>query len=134
MRRFVALALVTALLAVAICRDPTEVLVETHTNVPYKEGIDTAFTVGSVGDTETAFSTTETRDPWGPDGFVGSLVVVPESSKDASGWVKLVVGVTGDPQDCSISKPDGCIFARRTLRYVPHPRLRLPMALYAECV
>ncbi|HEY8078332.1 MAG TPA: hypothetical protein VIF62_29590 [Labilithrix sp.] len=116
------------------CRDPTEIELEAHTNVAWHEGIDTSFTVGTPGETETAFSTTETREPWGADGFVGSLVVVPGSSKEAPLAVKVVMGVTRDPHDCSIAQPDGCIFARRTLSYVPHRALQLPLELYARCV
>jgi hypothetical protein len=134
MRRVLAFGSIAAIAAALSCRDPTEVVVEVHTNVPYKSGIVTSFTVGSVGETESAFSTTETRDPWGPDGFVGSLVVVPGSSKDASLSVKIVMGVTRDPHDCSIEKPDGCIFSRRTLHYVAHRELHLPVAVYAQCI
>jgi hypothetical protein len=127
------LVVLAAIAVVVSCRDPTEIQLEARTNVVWHAGIDTSFTVGSPGQTEASFSTTETRDAWGADGFVGSLVVVPGSSKNAPLSVKVVMGITRDPHDCSIAQPDGCIFARRTLSYVPHRSLDLPIELYAQC-
>ncbi len=133
-KRAATLLVVLAAIGVVVsCRDATEVTVEARTNVAWHANIDTSFTVGKPGQTEDAFSTTETRDPWGADGFVGSLVVVPGSAKDAPLSVKVVMGITRDPHACSIAQPDGCIFARRTLSYVPHRELHLPVFLYAQC-
>lgn len=115
------------------CQDPTEVVIEVRTNVPYRAGIVTAFTVGPPGDTELADPSTETRDPWGADGFVGSLVLVPKSSKTASVSVKVVMGIRRDTRECIGPAYAGCIVARRKLAYLPNERLRLPMVLYANC-
>jgi len=120
--------------ATTSCREPTSVLIEARTNVPYRAGIVTTFTVGSrPADVENAEPTTESRDVWDNNETIGTLVVVPETSDDASVSIKLVMGVNKDPRACSSASPDGCIFARRRLRYTPNQQLRLPIALYARC-
>ncbi|HEY8076801.1 MAG TPA: hypothetical protein VIF62_21895 [Labilithrix sp.] len=128
---FAACALVSAL---ASCRDATEVYVDVRTNVPWSSSIVTSFTVGAPGATESASEAAETRAPWGGDGFVGSLVVVPGASKDAALSVKIVMSLRGDASACTVEHPDGCIFARRELSYLPHRRLELPIVLYDTCV
>ena len=121
-------------LAVAIsCKEPTQVIVEARTNAPHRPGLATSFTVGGPGQVEKAEPTTETREPWGVDGFIGSLVVVPGTRDDAQLAVKIVMGVRRDARDCRPPDYDGCIVARRRLRYSPGERLRLPVALYARC-
>src|SRR5206468_1387956 len=107
---------------------------DVRTNVPYRGDIVTSFTVGPPRTTETAFPTTETRAPFGASGEVGSLVVVPGSGKDSQVSVKIVMGIGREARDCSTTSPEGCIIARRTLRYVPHTRLDLPITLYSACV
>jgi hypothetical protein len=119
--------------AIASCREPTQVLIEARTNLAYRAGLVTSFTVGGPGETEGAGPTTESRDPWGADGFVGSLTVVPSSADDARLSVRLVLGVDRDARSCTPPDFKGCIIARRSLRYTPHERLRLPIALYAQC-
>ncbi len=119
--------------AIASCRDATQVVIEARTNVAHRAGLVTAFTVGLPETVENAPSTTETNEPWGPDGFIGSLVSIPGGEKDGPLAVKLVMGVNREARDCLPPKYEGCIVARRKLRYLPHERLRLPIALYAQC-
>jgi hypothetical protein len=101
--------------------------------VAYRSGLFVTFTVGSPGATEGLDPTTEERDPWPSDGFVGSLAVVPGSNDDATLAVRLVMGLDRDARSCAAPDYRGCVVARRRLRYSPHERLRLPMTLYAEC-
>jgi hypothetical protein len=126
-------SLVTAALAWS-CRAPTEIEIQARTNVAWSENLVASFTVGKPGDTESAFPTTETRDRWGDDGFIGSLVAVPGGAKDATLAVKVVLAIGKEPKDCSKASPGGCIIARRKLRYIPHEHAILPMALYARCI
>ncbi len=123
-----------AVAATASCRDATQVVVEARTNLAYRAGLVVSFTVGGPGETERNAPTTETRDPWGSDGFVGSLAVVPGSENDAALVVKVVMGVDREARRCEPPAYDGCIVARRRLRYTPHERLRLPITLYAKCL
>ncbi len=129
----VAIGVVMTLAMMASCREPTQVIVEAHSNVVYQSGLVVSFTVGTPSETESAVPTTETSDPWGADGFVGSLTVVPGSADDAALAVKLVLGLHRRARDCMAPRYDGCIVARRRLRYTPHERLHLPINLYLRC-
>jgi hypothetical protein len=131
----IALASLVALTAMASCRSATEVVVEVRTNAAYRDGLVVSFTVGTPGEVESAEPTTEQRGPWGTDGFVGSLAVVPRSgsSKDTALGVKIVMGVDRDARSCAPPDYRGCIVSRRRLHYTPHERLVLPIALYVEC-
>jgi hypothetical protein len=64
---------------------------------------------------------------------VGSLAVVPGGADDAPLSIRVVMGVDRDPRDCTIAQPQGCIFARRSLRYRPHERTVLPIVLFKQC-
>jgi hypothetical protein len=126
----VVLAIATIL---ASCRQATEVVIEARTNVTYRAGVFTSFTVGKPEETESAFTTTEAQEAWPADGFIGSLTVVPGAGDDAPIAVKLVMGVHRDAKTCAPPDYAGCIVARRRLRYVPHTKLALPITLYAAC-
>jgi hypothetical protein len=132
MRKLLA-ASVYGLLVATSCREPTAVFVEVTTNVGYRAGATTSFTVGEPGATELGVPTTVTAAPWGSDGFVGTLTVVPGSADDAMLSVKVVMGIDRDPRDCSIGNPEGCIIARRLIKYRPHERLVLPLPMFARC-
>ena len=80
---FIATSILVAIMA-ASCQEPTRIVIEARTNVAHKPGYVTSFTVGPHASLEGATPTTETREPWGEDGFVGSLVVVPGASKPES--------------------------------------------------
>ncbi|MBX3186652.1 MAG: hypothetical protein KF819_06540 [Labilithrix sp.] len=135
MRRALALGLVALALVIAAssCKEPTQVLVEVRTNVPYRASMLTSFTVGAPGETELAAPTTESRAPWYADGFVGSLAVVPRTSDDAALAVKVVLGVSRSLHECTPPKYEGCIVARRRVRYRPQEMVRLPISLHARC-
>ena len=71
-----ACAVVGTLALVVSCQDATQLVIEARTNVAHRPGLVTAFTVGTPQGIENAESTTETNEPWGADGFIGSLVAV----------------------------------------------------------
>ncbi len=122
-----------ALLSVLSCREPTSILIEARTNVSYQAGYTTAFTVGAPGAVEDIEPTTVSDAAWSSDGFVGSLTTVPSSSDTAIVALKVVLGVRKDSRACAAPAYEGCIVARRRIRYVEHQRLRLPVTLYASC-
>ncbi len=126
--------LVLTLIAVA-CQVPTQVLIEVRTDVAYRPGIVTSFTVGATpADVETSELTTESSEPWGADGRIGTLATVPRSSaEDGRISVKIVMGIRRAARECKPPLYEGCIVARRALYYVPNELLRLPISLYANC-
>lgn len=84
MRRVVPLLALIALGAVVeSCKEPTQILLEARSNVQYRPGIVTTFTVGSPGQTEHQFPTAVSDAPW--DGsLIGTLVIIPGSSDEAA--------------------------------------------------
>ncbi len=122
----------------ASCQEPTAIEIEVRASFPASELSGVTFTVGAPGATENgpiAAATNEARNDGRNDTFVGTLVVIPGSSDDASVWIKIVAGVGGvRPEQCNEANAyRGCIVARRSLRYRPHVRLRLPIRLDATC-
>lgn len=129
----VALAAVTLVVG-ASCQEPTSISIEARTNVTWRPGLVVGFTAGRPGETEGLEPVTETRDPWDTSGLIGTLTVIPDSGDDGVVALKLVMGVRRETSACKPPSYEGCIVARRRVRYVPNQRLRLPMSLYAQCV
>lgn len=122
---------------VASCRDATEVSLEARTNIMYRPGLVTTFTVGTspAAIEENAAAKIETTSPWGSDGFIGSLTVIPPSDDATTLAVKIVMAVQkNDAHDCKPPRYEGCIVARRVLSYRAHASLRLPINLWLDCV
>jgi hypothetical protein len=141
LRAGVVVGLACAIVALASCRAPTEVVIEARTSALAATVYPTFFTVGaSARDVETAFVTASvSARPANGDGFLGSLVAVPGSSGDGAALsVKIALAFTPEaaarPDACLPPAYEGCIVARRTLRYVPHTRLVLPVELTEDCL
>jgi hypothetical protein len=123
-----------ALIAVASCRDATEVTLVLTTNVPCKMLNGTTITVGSASEVDSKSPLTDTHQ-CDANGNIGTLVLFPSSSSDASFAVRIVSGV-GIQEAGGCSGPDykGCIVARRELSFVPHTSLTLPIEITLECL
>jgi hypothetical protein len=67
-------------------------------------------------------------------GQVGSLVVVPSGSKDEEVGLRVVAGLDHRPEDCAAHHYQGCIVARRAVRFDTHNPLDLDIALTSDCV
>jgi hypothetical protein len=113
------------------CRAPTEVVVEVSVDFSCHDLKGVTLTFGQLHDIETtppAVQTTACSD----DGTVGSVVLVPSGSDDGALAIKIVAGF-GQPVDQCAQGGPGCIVARRSLRYVPHTPLHVPVLLQASC-
>jgi hypothetical protein len=74
-----------------------------------------------------------TQDGCQRPGYVGSIVVLPSGSSDDAVGIEIVGGLGNkDPKDCTHADPQ-CIVARRSLRYLPHTPLTLPITLELSC-
>ena len=130
-----------AMLALALvlgsCREPTEIRLHVSTNVPCTDpdkwkGV--AVYVGSPGvgvETKAPALTTTSCDV---NGQVGTLVVVPSAAKDAEVGVKVVAGLAVPPEECAAHNYQGCIVARRSVRFTEHDSVDLDIPLTSECV
>jgi hypothetical protein len=128
----------TAAGAVAGCRSPTQIAVELSTDEPCEivaaGGV--AITVGQRDELEKKSDGPRTSACNG--GEIGSIVLVPSGSRDGSLSLRVVLGVHRRAEEClsgegGVADYGGCIVARRTLRYVPHTPLTLPVALRGAC-
>jgi hypothetical protein len=129
-------ALIVIAIGASSCREPTNVLIETFTDIPYQNGRTVSYFAGKPGTTE--FRTVDadaTLDrPWSSSS-IGTLTVVPEGDDDdVTVTLKLVMGVGRPTTECTAPTYPGCVVARRRIRYVPHARLKLPISLYANCI
>ena len=119
------------------CRGATEIVVDIRTNLPCAapaewQGI--AVYEGSPGlDVETK-SPTLTSSACDASGHVGSIVLVPSASKDATVSVRVVAGITRRPEDCAAAGYKGCVVARRTLGFLAHQAVNLTIDLTGDCL
>lgn len=132
--KLLALALALSLLS---CRSATQITLRIRTNVSCSDeskwrGV--AVYVGEPGQDVEQGSPTLVTDACDEQGNVGSLVVVPSSSKSAAVGIRVVAGIDRAPEDCQDKGYKGCIVARRALRFTPHDDLPLEVELNSECV
>jgi hypothetical protein len=129
------------LLAVAsgigACLSPTQVLLEVRTNVDctnpaHWRGV--AISVGQPGVDVESRAPVLTTTSCGASGELGTLVVVPTGPKDAQVGIRVVAGITRNPEDCAAYGYDGCIVARRTIAYLPHQSQQLLIEMTSDCI
>lgn len=128
-----ALAIAMATLTPAACRTPTYVTLKIDTDVPCADLQGTSVTVGRLGELETRAPLT-TVTTCSADGTVGSLVVTPSGGDTDEFAVRVVAGLKRNVDECKAPVyGEGCIVARRALRFVENTSLTLPITLRAAC-
>ena len=126
-----ALATVAGLgLAIHACYSPTQVTVEVMTDLPCAGTQGTTITTGPGGAAGGGASAVATVCA---DQSYGSLVIVPSGARDERILVTVVTGVS-KPAEMCVPPYAGCIVARRSLRFVKHAALRLPVLMRSSCV
>ena len=136
-QRLLALAVCACCLLLGSCREATEVKLTIRTNLPCgdaKAWNGVAVYVGKPGaDVETT-SPTLVTERCDDSGSVGSLVIVPSGAKDDAVGLRIVAGMTRNPEDCAKADYDGCVVARRLVRFSPHESLQLDVSLTIDCL
>ena len=123
-----------ALLALVVgCQDPTQVRVHLRTDVVYTPERLLSFTAAAPSAMNVAEPDAVVDHAWGPTGDIGSMVVVPEEDRHGALGVRVIMGVSKPPTECSVEQPDGCIIAYRRLRFLEHRTVELPVGLHAAC-
>lgn len=117
------------------CKEPTSVQLVISTNVPFVAG---ATRVGVYAARSSAVEETSLQalqDTWGPDGNVGTITVVPGVDSSDPVYVRVVMGIGRDPEECRLSsvQRDGCIVARRRVNFVKGEPLVVPVRLHLAC-
>ena len=138
MRVWVAAGATTLVLIVllASCREPTELTLELSTDLSCAELGDTSVYVGTAAElarplTELTAAAVTHGCMGGKEGRIGSIVVLPSGSDDERFSVRVVTGRAG--ANCATDLRSGCIEARRSLGFVPHTPLFLPLSLSKTC-
>jgi hypothetical protein len=119
------------------CAAPTEIRLRVHTNVPCTDPTQwrgVAIYAGAPGPALESKAPALTSTECDEQGLVGTLVVVPSGSKDDEVGLRVVGGISYAPEECAAHDYNGCIVARREVRFNRHQALDLDVALTSECV
>lgn len=123
-------------LALGGCAAPTEIKVNIYTNLPCGSDADwqgIALYVGALDQNIENRAPALAATTCDRNGQIGSLVIVPSGANDAEVAVRVVAGITQNPEDCATHQYEGCIVARRELRFRPHATLDLDITLSSDC-
>jgi hypothetical protein len=130
--------LVTLAAAVPLlsCATPTQVTVVVTTDVPCEFWKGTTVSVGTQETIESPFyaSSTPTCTESKEGIRIGEIVVVPKVNRNDKFTIKVVGGVDTTADACvKTGDYTGCIVARRSLNFIPHAALELPIFLSSSC-
>lgn len=118
------------------CRTPTSIALTVTSDVNCADLKGVAITTTSPGASESAAPTTTTTQCTSQPGGsrIGTLVIVPSGGNDGEIAVRVVAGIDRPVEECSAaSNYQGCIVARRIIRFQPHVELTLPVELHINC-
>jgi hypothetical protein len=119
-----------ALATLSNCLDPTEIIVDIKSDVMCTSQQGVTIVVGSsVDDPNATMIETNACD----GGAIGTLAVTPTGDVGDPVAIRVTLGVTKAAAQCA-PPFDGCIVARRSLRYAPHTPLHLPIDLDQDCL
>ncbi|HYQ04881.1 MAG TPA: hypothetical protein VER96_39670 [Polyangiaceae bacterium] len=117
------------------CLDATQIAVELHTDVKCADRPETTISVGTLGQLESSAPVAVTTACDAQTGRIGSIVVLPHDSKEGQVGIEVVAGIVKSAEECRRDNfVGGCIVARRSLNFVKHHGLELPIELEAACI
>lgn len=120
----------------ADCADPTQIEIDVRTDgcsVVRNTGI-AVTSPERVDDADLTIFTPRTAGCEAkPEDRIGTLVIYPSGAKDAEVAVRIVTGVTRNAQDCAKGPYDGCIVARRVVRFVPGTSQKVIVIMSRAC-
>ncbi len=128
-------ALACGVAVLGACREPTEITVALSTDLPCSQLSRTSIYVGTPAELqrplgELALSAEATTcDP--TTKTIGTIAVIPAGARTDTVGLRVVARLTGS--DCDRDAKSGCIDVRRTIGFIEHRSLRLPIALDAAC-
>jgi alpha-tubulin suppressor-like RCC1 family protein len=126
--------LVAPIAPLSACRSATQIEVTVTTDLPCDSTFRGAtITVGTLGVIENQ-AVTATKSTCTAGGKVGTIVIQPSGANDDLVGMKIVAGVGQSAANCTAeNKYQGCIVARRALRFLPHEGLHVVVGLDAAC-
>jgi hypothetical protein len=115
------------------CLDPTEITLAVSTDVRCEDTKGTSFTGGAMGTIEGTQPNTTTSACTG-GGEIGTLVATPNDSKDTGASFLIAMGVDRPVNECTPQNHyKGCVVQRRSIRYVKHKPINLPVKMWLVC-
>jgi outer membrane protein assembly factor BamB len=121
-------------LSLASCRTSTQITLEISTDVPCTQLGGVTVTVGHLDEIETKPPVTSTVACDANTGRVGALVVVPSGGRSDEIAIRVVAGLGRLAEGCTApAYGPGCIVSRRSLHFVPHTELTLPIVMSGVC-
>lgn len=135
MREVIVVGLAVGAIVTSGCRDPTQITLTIRTDAACSDVAGTAISVGDPNQVEdlAPVATTSSCSPDPAGGDIGSLVLVPADADDAAVGVKVTLSVAETIESCLAPPYDECVVARRSLRYIAHTPLTLPVELNLAC-
>jgi hypothetical protein len=116
------------------CLGPTEIVLTVDTDVACsvvaQQGVE--IDVGVPGDEDAGLAGRSIT--CSSDGSVGSLVFLPSGDIGDAVGIRVMLGIDASTASCGRPSYDGCIVARRSLRFDPHTPLHLPVSLDENCI
>jgi hypothetical protein len=110
------------------CLEPTEIIVEIHTNARCSDIRDTAIVVARPG---MVAATAPVANAMGckEEGRIGSIVIL----RGAASILEVTTGFSRNADDCRAKPGLGCIVSRRDLRFIPNRSLRITIDQDVDC-
>lgn len=141
MRAYSALAAMTVLSAVFLggsaCRGPTSITVEVFTDAVCGDLHGVSIASSYQQSTESippATTTTKCANLGERRSRVGTLTILPSGADDAEIAIRVVGGIDRPIDQCDAARGyEGCIVARRWIRFQPGVELTLPIELHLDC-
>lgn len=125
--------------ALGSCRQPTEITVTVLADPGMCATLETTLAAASSADTLPPAAESPARVsacPASPTaGRIGDLVLVPPGGdRTAKVELRVLAAVGRNPDRCTPQDFAGCVEARRSLRYIGHEPLALPITLHSSCL
>jgi hypothetical protein len=139
--RWLRLALALALgvgLAVLVlgasCQTPTQIVVEVRSNAcPNIESTNIAVATTDA-ELEAKAEPKAAKSRCDSDTTIGTLVLVPEGNDDREVILRVLTGVTRSADNCAATGNDGCIVAKRRVRFVPDEIVHVTIDMNRVCL
>jgi hypothetical protein len=125
-----------AALAASGCRTPTSVTISVTTDATCAElkGVSITARAPEGIDTATPSAITKNCSAQGTGSRIGTLVIVPSAGDSDEIAIKVVAGVDVPVEQCTAANGyQGCIVARRLVRFASHVELTIPIVLRKGC-
>lgn len=137
MTRLVGLVLALAVLGLfGSCAAPTQIILHIHTDIPCSDARWQGIAI-AVGEPDERF---EKKAPassslgCGPNGDLGTIVLTPSGAKNAEVGLRVVAGLDRQPEECESHGYQGCVVARRVLRFDRQDTVHVDVLLAGSCI